>query len=408
METIYRSCAGLDVHKKTVEVTVRMQRENGPEAETRRFGTMTRDLLALSDWLAERDVRQVAMESTGVYWQPVYNILDGRFELLLVNAQHVKQVPGRKTDVTDSQWLAQLLQHGLLRSSFVPSRELRELRDLTRQRSQLVAEHSRVANRLHKTLEDANIKLASVASDILGVSGRQMIEALISGEADPQALAELARRRLRGKIPDLQEALLGRVTEHHRFMLRLHYEHLKELERHIETLSERIEVVMRPFQEQIDRLDEIPGINRCLAEVILAEIGPDMSRFPSARHLASWAGLCPGNHESAGKRKKGTTTKGSRWLRQALSQAGWAASRSKNTYLGAQFKRVARTRGQKRAVIAVAHSILGIVYYMLLRGIPYRDLGYDYFLRPDAQRLTRYHVRSLQKLGYQVTLDTAA
>jgi len=408
METIYASCAGLDIHKKTVEVTVRRMEQGRVRAETRQFGTMTRDLLALSDWLRSQQVTHVAMESTGVFWKPIYNILEGQFEVLLVNAQHVKQVPGRKTDVNDSQWLAQLLQHGLLRGSFVPPRPLRELRDLTRQRAQLVAEQTRVTNRLHKTLEDANIKLGSVASDILGVSGRQMLKGLIAGEENPEKLAEMAKRRLRGKIPELRLALQGHVTDHHRFMLRLLYQHLEEVEALVEELDQRIEAATHPFQEQIARLDEIPGIDRRLAEVILAEIGPDMSVFPTAHHLASWAGMSPGNHQSAGKRKKGKTAPGSRWLRQGLSQAAWAASHSKNSYLAAQFRRLAPRRGKKRAVIAVGHSILVIVYHLLQEGGSYRDLGPDYFDRLAPQRLTRYLVRRLEKLGHRVVLEDAA
>jgi transposase len=408
METIYASCAGLDVHKKTVEATVRRIEEGCVRVETRQFGTMTRDLLALSDWLVRERITHVAMESTGVFWKPIYNILEGQFEVVLVNAQHVKQVPGRKTDVSDSQWLAQLLQHGLLRGSFIPPRPLRELRDLTRQRGQLVAEQTRVANRLHKTLEDANIKLGSVASDILGVSGRQILRALIAGQGDPQELAEMAKRRLRGKIPELRLALQGQVTDHHRFMLRLLYQHLEHIEEAVEELDRRIEATTRPFEEEIARLDEIPGIDRRVAEVILAEIGPDMSVFPTAHHLASWAGVSPGNQESAGKRKTGKTTKGNRWLRQGLAQAAWAASHSKDSYLAAQFKRLASRRGRKRALIAVGHSILVIVYHLLEEGGSYLDLGPDYFDRLAPQRLSRYLVRRLEKLGYRVVLEDAA
>jgi transposase len=408
METVYASCAALDVHKETVEATVRRMEKGRLWAETRGFGTMTRDLLALSDWLVSERVTHVAMESTGVYWKPIYNILEGQFQVLLVNAQHVKQVPGRKTDVSDSQWLAQLLQHGLLRGSFIPPRPLRELRDLTRQRAQLVSEQTRVANRLHKTLEDANIKLSSVASDILGVSGRQMLRALIAGQEDPRELAELAKRRLRGKIPELRLALHGRVTDHHRFMLRLLYQHLEHIEAAVEELNRRIEAATRPFEEQINRLDEVPGIDRRVAEVILAEIGPDMSVFPTAHHLASWAGVSPGNQESAGKRKTGKTTKGNRWLRQGLAQAAWAASHSKDSYLAAQFKRLAPRRGKKRALIAVGHSILVIVYHLLKEGGSYCDLGPDYFDRLAPQRLTRYLVRRLEKLGHRVVLEDAA
>ena len=308
MDTLYPHCAGIDVHKKSVAVCVR---HAGRPAKTRQqvrtFATMTADLLALADWLAEQGVTHVAMESTGVYWKPVYHLLEGRFEILLVNAQHIKQVPGRKTDVKDCQWIAELLQHGLLRASFVPPPPIRDLRDLTRQRTQLVGERTAVANRIHKVLEDANIKLAGVATDVLGASGRAMLEALIAGETDPVKLADLARRRLREKIPQLRLALQGRVTGHHRFLLRMHLDHLDQLDGLIGRLTARVEEVLAPFAQASARLQTIPGVSQRVADVVLAEIGTDMGQFPSAAHLASWAGLCPGNHESAGKRKGGRT-----------------------------------------------------------------------------------------------------
>jgi transposase len=335
METIYRSVTGLDVHKKTIVACVRRVNPQGKVTEeVRTFGTMTRDLLALSDWLQAASVTHVAMESTGVLWKPVYNVLEGHFELLLINPQHIKKVPGRKTDVSDSQWIAQLLACGLLSSSFVPPRGQRQLRDLTRHRAQLVSETTRVANRIHKTLEDANIKLGAVASDVLGVSGRAMLQALLEGTQEPAEMAELAKGRLKGKIPQLKQALEGHVTAHHRFMLKMLLEHLRHLEMQIAEFDARVEEQLRPFltEEQQQRLDQIPGVNRRTIENVIAEVGSDMSRFPSDRHLASWAGICPGNEESAGKRKRTATTHGNRWLRRALCQSAWAASRKKDCY----------------------------------------------------------------------------
>ncbi len=406
METLYPRCAGLDVHKKTVVACVRCADGPGkPRQEVRTFGTMTADLLALSDWLAERGVSHAALESTGVYWKPVYHVLEGRFALVLVNAQHIKQVPGRKTDVKDCQWIAELLQHGLLKASFVPPPPLRELRDLTRQRTQLVGEKAAVANRIQKVLEDANVKLAGVASDVLGASGRDMLEALCAGETDPVKLADLARKRLREKIPQLRLALAGRVTEHHRFLLRMHLDHLAHLEGLIGRLGARVEEVLAPFAQAAERLQTIPGVSQRVADVVLAEIGTDMKPFPTAGHLASWAGLCPGNHESAGKRKTGRTTKGDRWLRTALVQAAWAASRAKGTYLQAQYRQLARRRGRKRALVAVAHTLLGIIYRVLKDGTTYRELGPDHLDRQDPERLTRQLVKRLERLGHKVTLE---
>jgi transposase len=406
METIYRCCAGLDVHKRHVEVNVRRLDEGGQlHSETRRYGTFTRELFEMSDWLWEEGVTHVAMESTGVFWKPIYNILEGRFEVLLVNAAHVKQVPGRKTDVADCQWLAQLLQYGLLKGSLVPSCELRQLRDLTRQRAQLVSEKTRVANRIHKVLEDANIKLASVATDILGVSGRAMIEEIIAGEDDSIKLASHARRRLKNKTPELTLALEGHVNEHHRFMLGLLWQHLSQLESLIERLEQKIDEQMAPFEPALELIDEIPGIDRRVAQSIIAEIGTDMSPFPTDMHLSSWAGMCPGNNESAGKRKSGKTTKGSRWLRQSLVQAAWAASHAKGSYFAAQYSRLARRRGRKRALVAVGHSMLVTIYYMLKHSMPYQDLGADYFDKRNQQYLTNQLVKRLEALGHKVTLE---
>jgi transposase len=409
MEVIYRHCAGLDVHKNSIMANARQIDDHGKlHAETRKFGTMTRELLALSDWLASQGVTHVAMESTGVFWKPVFNILEGRFEVLLVNPQHIKQVPGRKTDVKDCEWIGQLLQHGLLRASFVPPRPQRDLRDLTRHRAQLVSEQTRVANRVHKTLEDANVKLGSVAADILGKSGRDMIQAIIAGEDDPRKMAELARARMRVKIPQLQVALEGRVTEHHRFMLKMLMEHLDMLEGLITQLNQRIEEQMVPFAEAIQNICEIPGVERLTAQNVLAEIGTDMKPFPSDAHLASWSGMCPGNNESAGKRRSGKTTKGNRWLRRALTQAAWAASRTKKTYFSSQYRRLAARRGKKRAVVAVGHTILSVVYYMLRHRTTYVELGADHFDRIEPERLTRYLVKRLESLGHRVVLDPPA
>lgn len=414
METLYARVAGLDVHKDTVVACLRVAAGPGkPRDEVRTFGTMTDDLLALSDWLRAEQVTHIAMESTGVLWKPVWNILDGasNWELLLVNARELKQVPGRKTDVKDSQWIAQLLACGLLRSSFVPAREQRELRDLTRQRAQLCGEQTRCVNRIHKVLQDANIKLSSVASDVLGVSGREMLEALVRGEDNPERLAEMARRRLRGKIPDLRRALKGRVTAHHQFLLEQLLRHLEHLEEQLAAFSARIEECLRPFVDEatVERLDAIPGLNRLTIENVVAEIGADMTQFPTAAHLASWAGLCPGNEESAGKRKSSRTTKGNVWLRRALCQAAWAAARKKDSYFQAQYRRLAGRRGKKRAVMAVAHSLLEVIYHLLKNPqLEYHDLGGNYFDELDPERLCRHLVKRLEKLGYDVDLKRRA
>jgi transposase len=379
MDILHDRCAGLDVHKKTVVVCVRQVEADGTvRKQTRTFGTMTADLLELADWLKTQGVRHAAMESTGVYWKPIWHILEGAFELILVNACHIKQVPGRKTDVKDAEWIAQLLQHGLLAPSFVPPEPIRELRDLTRQRAQLVAEKSSVAHRIHKTLEDANIKLAGVSTDILGVSGRAMIAKLIQGEDDPERLANEARGRLKEKIIPLRRALEGRVTDHHRFLLRMLTDQLRQLEDLIDRYGARIAEAMRPFAEAEARLMTIPGIGRPAAEVIVAEIGTDMSQFATAGHLTSWAGLCPGNNESAGKRRGGRTTKGSQWLRTTLVQVAWAASHTKKTIFGATYQRWAKRLGKKKALVAVARKIL-VLAYTLLKG----QADYQERLKPE-------------------------
>jgi transposase len=409
MEPIYSSCGGLDVHSRSVQATVRRLGEDRRiRQETRTFGTMTRDILEMADWLEAEGVTHVAMESTGVYWKPIYNLLEGRFTVLLVNAKHFRNVPGRKTDVKDSQWLAQLLQCGLLKGSFIPDRPQRELRDLTRHRAQLVAEKAAVANRIHKVLEDANIKLGAVVSDILGVSGRDMLRALIAGEKAPEEMAALARRQLREKIPALRLALEGHVTANHRFLLRQLLEHLEYLESKIEEFSRRIEEVSGPFAPAIEALAALPGFENRSAQNVVAEIGATMEPFPSADHLSSWAGVCPGSNETGGKRKSGKTTKGSKWLRNALTQAAWAATRKKDSYFQAQYRRLAGRRGKKRALIAVAHSMLTVIYHMLRYGTAYKDLGGGYFDKLNSQRLVPYFVRRIKDLGYEVTLQSQA
>jgi len=410
MELVYERCCALDVHKRQVTACVHVPDRQGRRTELRaEFQTMTPDLLALRDWLKGLGVSAIAMEATGVYWKPVYYLLEDDFELLLVNAQHVKNVPGRKTDVADAQWLCQLLEHGLLRASFVPPKPIRELRDLTRYRKSLVWERAREANRLQKLLEDANIKLSDVASDVLGASGRAMLAALCGGNNDPAALAELARGKLRAKLPALETALQGRFSSHHALLLSHLLSHIDYLDQSIDSLSAEIEERLDPFAQQRELLCTIPGVAERTAEVILAELGPDMGRFPSHRHAASWAAICPGNEESAGKRKTGKTRKGDRWLRTALVEAAnSAAGRTKDTYLRAQYLRVKRRQGHKKAIVAVAHSILVAAYYILSEQKPYQELGGDFFIRrQDQERLTQRLVRQLERLGQRVTLEPA-
>jgi transposase len=407
MDTMYPKVAGLDVHLKSIQCAVRCRQETGNLlAELRSFGTMTSNLRALADYLESLGVTHVALESTGVLWKPVWNILEGRFTLLLVNPRHIKNVPGRKTDVSDAEWIAQLLQCGLLRGSFVPPRRLRDLRDLTRHRAQLAAEHTRVANRIHKLLEDANIKLGAVASDVLGKSGRSMLRALLDGEEDAGKLADLALGRLRAKIPELKLALEGHFTEHHGFLLRRLLAHLNYLESQITRFSQRIAHrlgEMLPAEAQ-ERLDAIPGVDRTTIENVIAEIGVDMTVFADEHHLCSWTGICPGNEESAGRRLRSRTRKGNRWLRRALAEAAWAASHTKATYLATQYRRLAARRGKKRALLAVGHSILVVIYHLLKHQLQYCDLGPDFFDRLEPKRLRRYLVNRLERLGYQVTL----
>lgn len=409
MEQQLERVAGLDVHRKTIAVCVRVPGEHGERTQhLRTFGTTAVELLTLRDWLDAHRVTHVALESTGVYWKPVFYVLEEAMQCLLVNAQHVQKVPGRKTDVQDCVWLAQLLEHGLLRGSFVPPPPQRELRDLTRYRKVLIQERTREANRLHKVLEDAGIKLAAVATDILGASGRAMLQALVAGTTDPEILADLARGTLRKKLPALRAALAGRFRPHHAFMVSQHFGHLDYLDEAIDTLSGRIEEAVRPFAADLTRLDSIPGVGRRTAEVLLAEVGVDMRRFPTAAHLASWAGLCPGQNESAGKRKSGRTRPGNRWLRMTLIEAATMAARTRHTAFAARYHRVARHRGHKKAVVAVAHAMLVTAYHLLDRQLDYCEPGADYFDRRHTERATRRAVRALERQGYRVTLERAA
>jgi transposase len=410
MEILYPCCAAIDVHKRTAVATVGWVDEHGRrQKQTRTFSTMTLDLERLRQWLAEYGVTHVAMESTGVYWKPIFNVLEeGGLTVVLANAAHVKAVPGRKTDVRDSEWLLDLMQHGLIRGSFIPEAPIRALRDVTRCRTALIEERTRTLNRLQKVLEDANIKLASVATEVLGVSGRAMVEALIAGETDPERLADLARGTLRKKRAALVEALTGRVRAHHRLLLKTLLAHVDHLERTIAELSAEIDQCLAPYAVAVELLCTIAGVKRRAAEVIVAEIGTDMSRFADARHLCSWAALCPGNDESAGKRRSGRTRRGNRWLRTVLLQAAWAAIKVKGGYFGAQFRRIAKRRGEKRAIIAVAHSLLTVIYHVLTDGAVYADLGGDYFDRLAPERHARYHLRRLAELGYSVTLASVA
>jgi transposase len=409
MEVLHSCCAGLDVHKDSVYACVRRIGPGGATRESIRiFGTMTPDLIQLADWLAKEGATHVAMESTGVYWKPVYYILSEQFELVLANAQQLKRVPGRKTDTQDCAWIAKLMQHGLIAASFVPPEPQRDLRELCRQRVQLARQKAAVSNRIQKILEDANLKLGSVASDVLGKSGRAMLRAIIAGETDPKVLAELAIGRLRKQLPRLRRALTGRVTEHHRFLLRLLLDEVEMVEQLLSRLEERLDAVLGPFAEVVTRLTTIPGVDVRTAQAVVAEIGNDMSRFPSECHLASWAGICPGNDESAGKRRSSKTPKGSPWLKRALVQASWAASHTKNTYLSAFYRRMAARRGRKRALVALTHTILGIMYHMIRNATDYQELGGDYFERRDKDKLTRRLIHRLEGLGLKVTVETQA
>jgi transposase len=407
MEVIHARCAGLDVHKETVVASVRIASGSKVKRETRTFGTTTGALLALLDWLVGHEVTHVGMEATGVYWKPVWHVLGGHFEMVLANAAHVKNVPGRKTDVNDAEWIADLLAHGLIRGSFVPSEEIGELRDLTRTRKQLVRERARHVQRIQKVLEDANVKLASVVSDVVGMSGRAVLEALIRGESDPHELVQLTSQRLKASKDQLVEALRGRVTAHHRFMLQVHLRQIDSLDRTIGMLEARTTEVLEPFRVVVERLETIPGVSELTAQTILAEIGMEMERFPTAEHLVSWAGLSPRQDESAGKRRSNRTRKGG-WLKTALVQSAWTVVRTREGHLYGKFLRIKARRGGKKAVVAVAASILTAVYHMIQRETEFQDLGTDYYARRSRSERAHHLVRRLQGLGYDVQLRTAA
>lgn len=409
MRIVYQNVAGLDVHKRMIAAALIVLGSDGAWHEERRsFGTMTSDLLALSDWLLVHGVTHVAMESTGEYWKPVFNILESGFEVILVNARHLSKVPGRKTDRSDAEWLAEVMQCGLLTASFIPPEGQRELRELTRYRSTFIRERATLVNRVQKVLESANIKLASVASDVMGVSGRAMLEAIIAGQASPTEMADLAKGRLREKREALVKALEGRVKPHHRFVLTELLCQIDSLDEALERFNEQIEAYCRPFEEAVVLLDTIPGVARETAEIIVAEIGTDMSRFPTANHLAAWAGVAPGNNESGGKRRSGRTRQGNKPLGAALNQAAHGAARTKDTYLSAQYHRLARRIGKKKAIVAVAHSILVIAYHLIQRKEPYRELGGDYFDKRRPEATARNLVKRLHRLGYEVSLQPAA
>ncbi|CAN5675442.1 IS110 family transposase [soil metagenome] len=409
MDVVFAACCGIDVHQKSVVACVRLMGTGGQvRKEVRPFATTTAALTELAVWLQTLGVTHVAMESTGVFWKPVWHVLEPSVTLLLVNPRDVARVPGRKTDVSDAEWIAQLLQCGLLRGSFVPPRPVRELRDLTRSRTTLEHQRAAVVNRIHKVLEDANVKLGTVATDITGVSGRAILQALVDGQTDPTAIADLAKGRLRKKLVSLREAVTGHVTDHHRFLLRRLLSELRFLDEEITAFNTRLEEATRPLDDLVGLLDTAPGINRRTAENMLAEIGPDMAVFPSAKHLASWAPICPGQYESAGRQTRGTIRKGNRWLRGTLVQAALAATRKKGTYAGAQFRRLAKRRGKQRALIAVAHSLLVASYYILRDRVAYQDLGAEHFDRLAPAQLTKHYVRRLEQLGHTVRLDPAA
>lgn len=407
MQVKYERCCGIDVHKTTVVAWVIAPGPEGqPQKEIRTFSTMTGELKALAQWLTEKGCTHVAMESTGVYWKPVYNLLEGAFEILVVNAAHIKKF-GDKTDVTDAEWIADLLRHGLLRGSFIPSAQQRVLRDLTRYRTKLVDDRSREVNRIQKVLEDANLKLASVASDVMGVSGRAILEQLIQGQSDPAVLAELAPGRLREKRALLEQALVGRFTAHHRFMLIQHLSHIDYLDEQIAKLDAEVADQIRPFQAAVDRWDQLPGINQRGGQVIVAEAGADLKPFADGAHLASWGGLCPGNQESAGKRHSGKTRKGNKWLRRALIEAAHGAARTKNKYFASLYHRLVGRRGKKRAMVAVGHSLLVTGYAMITRQVDYQDLGANYFDERNKEAVKRRAVKRLEQLGFQVELKPA-
>ena len=410
MDVVYRRCCGIDVHKCTIAACVSLWEEDGAIRKDKRiFGTTTGELRCLAEWLSSHGIRHIAMEATGVYWEPVWNVLDRNedWELRLINPEHCKGLRGKKTDLKDGERISELLQHGLLNSSFVPPSDIRALRDLTRHRVQLQQRRATLANRIQKLLEKGNIKLASVATDVLGVSGRAMLNRLAEGEQDPLKLAELARSRLRGKMDELVAALEGCLQEHHQFLLRELLQDLSRVEEQVVRTEQEIAKRMAPFEDVLQRLETIKGVSRVTAWTLVAEMGIHMEQFPTADHLASWAGVCPGNNESGGKRKSGKTRQGNRWLRRALCEAAWAAAHSKDNYLCAQFKRLAIRRGGKRALMAVANTILRIAYHLIAHPCVYRDLGSDYFDRGREQQLTGRLVKRLEGLGHEVTLRPA-
>jgi transposase len=411
MDSVHERCGGLDVHKRTVVACVLRSGPSGTLVkQTRTFGTMTVDLERLAGWLAEQGCVAVAMEATGAYWKPVYNVLEahGGFALVVVNAQHLRAVPGRKTDVKDAEWLAELLRYGLLRASFIPDRQQRELRELTRYRTALIRDRADEVNRLQKTLEAANIKLAAVLTDVTGASGQRILQALVAGRTDPEQLADLAHWRVQKKRQALEQAVVGRLEGTLRFIVERQLEHLRQLDALIEHCDAEVAARTRPFAAELARLRTIPGVGPRTAAVLLAEIGPDVRRFPSARHLAAWAGMCPGNHASGGKRRPVRTRRGSPWLRAALAEAAWAASHCKRGYLPAQFRRLAARRGKKRAIVAVGHTIVVIVYHLLARGTTFEDLGGQYFDERRRDAVRDQAVRRLQDLGYAVHLEPRA
>jgi transposase len=408
MEVVHPRCCGIDVHQASLAVCISIKENGKSEKQKLRCGTTTAELLRLADWLRGYQVTHVAMEATGVYWKPVWHMLEGQFELLLANPTQVQALRGRKTDLKDGERISDFLQHGLLQGSFVPPKPIQQLRDLTRSRTTLKQEQVRIGNRIRKVLEDANIKLSSVMSDVMGVSGRAMLRAIVRGESDAETLAQLARKRLRGKIPLLQQAAAGSLNDHHRFLLEQWLVHWDELTERIAKFDQRIEEQMRPFAAAVQTWNSLPGIDRITAWTMVAEMGADMNQFPTAAHAASWAGLCPGQEESAGKRKSGRTRRGNVWLRRALTQAAWGASMTKGSYFRAFYHRLAAHKGKKRAIVAVAHALLSTGYMLLSTGRTFSDLGEDYFDRLDRERLTDRLLRRLQKLGHRVLIQPAA
>ncbi len=406
MEAIIERCCGIDVRKKTIVACLMVGKPDGkPQKTIKTFSTMTRELLACKDWLESEGCTYVAMESSGVYWKPVFNILEDSMEVILANARHIKNVPGRKTDVKDCEWIAQLLRHGLIKGSFIPPKPIRELRDLTRYRCKLIQTKSSDLNRIHKLLEDANIKLSSVVSDINGISAQDMIYHLIKEDMSPKEMAELARGRLRKKITELEKALEGSLREHHRLILKVSIQMIASYDNAIDKLDREIDQRMEPYREESERLQSIPGFKKKTAESIVAEIGVDMNRFPSHCHLSSWAGVSPGNNESAGKRRSGKSTPGNRWLKGSLTEAAWAASKSKGTYLKARYHRLASRRGKKRACLAIGHTILIMAYHIIKEQCTYRELGADYFDRLNEVHIIRRLTSRIQALGYHVSIE---